>query len=468
MEPVRVVALPSLEAALPHQAEMEALNRSARRPCPFSTLAFLRTLVAHDEYARADQAPLVLLAFEGQRLLGYLPLRRERDALLGLPFGRITVLASHDTDRPHVVARPEDEARCSAAFYAHLLEAERGWAALELPMQDADSSLQVLPRLPAGRFLVRRVETMPNTTVPLEGVTFPEYFKGLAHGQRANLGRLGRRLLASGQVEVLACADPRARRPLLDLYLDLERRSWKHAAKAGIGRSPQRVALFQSLCEEHQPLTLGVDLVLLDDLPIAGLVSGTFQGGLYGLEMAFDSDHDDLAPGHLVALMAIRRAIEHGLRFLNLKSNYSYYKEGLGGLTTPTTAIKIFRVGTVPWLRALGGSLRHRLSPPVAPAGRFNPDRRRVRVAPAAPPPAALALPARVRPARSSERERAKKALHDLEDLGVDLGRLSGAALEHALPFAVARDAAAREDRPGRCPSPRGDGRARARGAHAR
>src|SRR3954465_7627690 len=263
MGALQIEVLRSLEAIAPLRDQIAALNLVSRRPCPFSTFEYLETFLAHDEYFAREDELLFFAAFEGSRLTAYLPLRKFRDRRFGVPFGHVMPMISHDTDRPHAVARAEDEARCCEAFYLHLLERERGWDLLDLPMQDGASGLSTPPPGNPLRFFVRRSETMPNTTLPLGFPSFAAYLGGLSASQRRENMRNCRKLFAAGHVELISCSDERARRPLLELYLDMERRGWKEAARAGVRRHPRRVEFFDALCEKGQPLAIEFDLVLL-------------------------------------------------------------------------------------------------------------------------------------------------------------------------------------------------------------
>ncbi len=438
MSSLSVRALRSLGALAPLRTQIDALNLASRRPCPFSTYEYIQTFLAHDEYGAREEEMLFLAAFDGDTLVGYLPLRKHRDRFFSLPYGKVEVLVSHDTDRPHVVAREGDEALASNAFYRYLTEHERAWSFLELAMQDADSKLAQPPRLNPLRFYARRSPNIPNTTVPLRYASFSDYFNGIAHGTRKNSARLTRRLLAAGRVEIASSSAARAREPLYELYLDVERRSWKEAAHAGIRRDPRRIEHFRALCQPDQPLELGFDFVLFDDLPIAAMLSGAFAGSLYGLEMCFDDDHEDLGPGHLLTLMAMRRAIEGKYRAFNFNGNYAYYKSKMGGVVTETTAVQIYKVGSVPWLKARAGELERKLHPPQESEERFNAAKRRAVGEPDAKERAA----APERPPRVEERTRARETLRALEEGRVPLSRLSGVALEQALPFSTRREAA--------------------------
>ncbi len=408
----------SLAELTPHRDALDALNLASRRPCPFSTPAYVETFLAHDEFGASERELLFLTAFDGDQLVGYLPLRKHRERTLGLPWTKISVLISHDTDRPHVIARREDEARCAQAFYAHLLEHERGWSLLELALQDSESALLEVPPLKPWRHWARRFPNMPVSRAKLPWKSMPEYLGAMPGSHRKNFMRSLRRTFGAGHAEAVSCADPRGLPAMLDLYLALERRSWKAAGHAGISRTPQREAFFRALGEAGQPMRLGVHLLLVDDLPVSGAVTGEFEGVLHGFETCFDQDYEDLGCGHLGVLLAFRHAFSRGLGELNLNGNYAYNKSNFGGVATETVAVQLYRVGSLPWLKARLGQLKQWWRPSDAQAIAFNPERR------------AHEQHAEVRPPRLDERAQVRSTLLALEQRGVELERLSGAALE--------------------------------------
>jgi hypothetical protein len=240
---------------------------------------------------------------------------------------------------------------------------------------------------------------------------------------------MSRRLLAAGEVEVISSRHAAARRPLLNLYLDIERRSWKPTARAGIMRHPDRLAFFESLCEPGQPLELAYDFIALDGVPIGGMVSGIFDGGLHALETAYDNTCADLSPGYLTWLFAIRHGIERGLRSYNLLGSYSYYKTHWNGIVTPTWAVQLYRIPSLQYLKARAGELKRRLRAAHGEPELFNPVKREVEEKTSGGP--------MTRPPRTAEAELAKRTLSDLELSGAQIERLSGPALREALPFEV-------------------------------
>ena len=424
MERLSVKAFTSLADVRRYREAMNALNLASRRPCPFSTVEYLETFLAHDEYGAKERELLMLAAFDGERLVGTLALRKHWASLgRGLWFRRVGVMVSHDTDRPHVVSKPEDEARCAQAFYEFLVK-RGGWSLLELNFQDAESALLAPPPLNPLRYWVRRYENMPISRAPITVADSEAYLKHLSKSSRRVFVRSFRRSAEAGRLETLTSSDPAAVPALLELYLDVERRSWKEAAHAGVRRDPRRVAFFRALAQPGQPMPLTVHLVLIDGLPVAGSIAGVFGGVLQALEICFDQDYEQTGCGHLGGLLNFRQAMREGLREVNMNGNYAYNKAHYGAEATPTWAVQVYRVGGLPWLKAQAGRIKRWLKPEAAPAGAFNPERREHETHTAE------------RPARTEERARAQGVLAELEAKGAKLERLSGHELEVALGMA--------------------------------
>ena len=373
-EDVEVKVVRSRAELAPLFDELAALNLASRRPCPFSTPEFLSLTLEHDEFAAPGDELLFLLAYAGDRLVGYLPLRKTTRHTLGVPYRLIEIFSRSYFDRPYAVARPEDEAACAAAFYRRLREKERGWSMLDLTGQDAASAFHAIVDTPGRGYRGRRRATDPNTTIPLSFATLADYFKSLDGDSRHTVGRRCRKLLAAGRVEVVSSSDPAARSALLDMYLDIETRSWKASVNAGVARHPERLALFRALFAS--PLTTLLLIILLDGVPIVGQAVIEFEGTWYGFETAYDSAYSDLAPGYLLHLMVLGEAIVRGQSALNLLGAYAYFKKLWNGVATETTAVRVYRVRSAPYLKARAGDLARFLGRGGEEEEQFNPARR--------------------------------------------------------------------------------------------
>jgi CelD/BcsL family acetyltransferase involved in cellulose biosynthesis len=418
-----VTAARCLAEVVPLRSDLDGLNLALRRPSPFSALDYLEAVAAHDEHPVPGSEPLLLLAREGGRLVGWLPVRRHRGAAAGLRGGRIESLLVHETDRPGVMARPEDEARCAAVFLRWLDEHE-SWDELHLVQQAPDSPLHPAPGFRLPRRRLRLWPSNPNCTIHLEGHTLASWFASLPKSHKHNVARLGRRLLSAGQVDMIWSDDRVVLPALLDLYLEVERHSWKAGAAVGIGRSPERVALFRQQLEAGRSARAVVHLLRLDGTPIAGHVGIWFAGELHAREIAFDERLSALGPGLMMMLLLVRGALEEGARRINLLSRFGYYKKEWGAEIQPTETVQFFRVGSVAWARSWFGDLKRRLEPrgEEGRAERVNAARRATVKAP----------PAEVLPKQASPQTQTSTLAADLESRAQ---RITSAQLRTVLPF---------------------------------
>jgi hypothetical protein len=280
-----------------------------------------------------------------------------------------------------VVATPEYLSRVSEAFYGYLLGRRQEWSFLEFQQQD-DASPLFPP--PAGvdlkGYLVRQWPSLENGTIHVRWNTLQEYFEALSTNSRRNVRRLVRDLLAAGEVELLASSHPATTPALLELYRSIEPYSWKSQANADIGRHPERIEYFRGLLEARQPMRISIQVLLLDGIPIAGLICGAFMKGLYALHIVYDDRLSRLSPGSAMLLMGMRQAIDGHYAFFNLLSGFGYFKLRWLAEITETRIAQIYRVGRPSfWHRVLGDWKRR-----VFSAGReetpllFNPLRRDV------------------------------------------------------------------------------------------
>jgi CelD/BcsL family acetyltransferase involved in cellulose biosynthesis len=421
----------SLDELAKDREEINALNRASRLPDPFSTFEFYELYYAHDEFLRhgVESELWFLTIREGGRIVGYLPLRRVPDRALGVHCWKLEFFATHDNDRPHLVARPADEERCRDSVFRWLHERRRDWSFLELKQQPADSMLGKTCAFAAPRYHARKFPNLENSSIEIRWKTLREWFGDLSPNMRHNLGRQFRALSALGRLEHLGSADPRATPLLFDLYLTIEARSWKAGADVSISRSARRVEFFRQLLGPRSPLRIRIDLLLLDGIPVAGLLCGGFENRLYAMQSAFDDAYSKAGPGVSTLLFGLREAIDGGYVCFNLLSGFCHYKSRWRADVTQTHAIQVFQSGSPRFFRALLGGLRRSLRRKVDLNVDFNFARRGP---PAAPSPHA-----------GGERARIEAWTAELARLGVIAEGPD--QLARSLPFSIRRSAPAGE-----------------------
>ncbi len=380
---IEVRCFGSLEEAAFLRDEVNALNLASARPDPFSTFEFFENFFCHDEFIPRGQGIRLwfLAAFLDDHLVGYLALKQVTHRILGMQTSTLGFFVTHDTDRPHLVASPEYLNQVSEAIYVYLLGRKKEWSFLEFQQQDDTSSLFPPPAaVDLKDYLVRQWPSMENGTIRVYWSTLHEYFLALSRNFHSNIRRQVRNLFAAGQVELLASSHPATTPALFELYRSIEPYSWKSKANANIGRHPKRIEYFMGLLEAQQPMRISIHVLLLDGIPIAGLINGAFMKGLYALHIIYDDRLSRLAPGSAMMLMGMRQAIDGRYAFFNLLSGFGYYKVRWLAEITETRIAQIYHVGRLLfWRRVFGDwkrwvfSAKSKETPAL-----FNPTRRDV------------------------------------------------------------------------------------------
>jgi len=374
---VKVRCLHALADIATLRTKINALNLVSTRPDPFATFEFYENLLRYPDSLTGGTRSGVwfLVAFIERDLIGYLALEEVTVNGFWRRGKRLGFLVAHSADRPHVVARAEHLGIATEMFYEYLAEHRRDWDFLELQQQDAASTLYPLPpgvQLPGC--WVRSWPNLANGTIRVRWNTLQEYFDALAPRMRANLKRQTRKLLASGNVELLTSADPVSTPALLALYCSIERRSWK-TPDLTVSGTAQRLDYYRALLGARQPMRVVIQVLLLDGVPIAGLISGSFAGpaskGLYALHMVFDEHLRTAAPGSVIFMLGMRYAIDGRFAFLNLLSGFGYYKTRWLADMTATRAVQIYRFGSLFFWRRLLGDTRRWLQARVPASARW-------------------------------------------------------------------------------------------------
>ena len=358
---LRVIAFDSFEACASLQEEMRRVNEASPRPCPFSTAPFLANHVMHNGIspARPGGSVLLLVAHRGDALVGYLPLRKVRDRVFGQTREKIEFLVTNDLDRPHLVARAEDEAVCADAFGRHLLDHERGWTFLEFREQDERSPIHALAASSdPGRFYTRHYENASNATIELPYPSLDAYFHSFSKKMRSNVGRHARRLFEAGEVRLVSSGAPETMERMLELCRSVERRSWKKGIDWVVGDEPHRLDFFRGLMGPDQPMRITVQVLGLDGRPIAAMINGRYLDRMHALQIAYDADYAELDPGAMMLLVSVKSAIDQRCSAYDLLSGYSYFKERWMARITPSRSVQIYRRNSLHHVKAVLGEFK--------------------------------------------------------------------------------------------------------------
>ncbi len=351
---IEVRAHSSLAELDPHQ--MDALNRASRNASPFASPYWLGQFVKHDRDHQA-QSPqvMILAAYEGSRLTGYLPLKATVDGN-----GRkISCLITLEVERPQVVAQPQDEAPVAQAFFRYLVHRRQEWDLLELSQQEPKSALYAGPDFPAKRHWLRRLPDRQNNVMPVRFANAKAYVAALHKKMRYNLKTQVAELLAVPGMTALVASQSTARAPLYELFLEIESRSWKARGAAGVGSREQTYRAV--LSDPTSPIASFVAVLFLDGLPIAGSIWSTYGANCYYLQSVYAESHETLVPGTLMTWLPIQSALTMKCAEFNFLPDFSYYKSRWLAATIETEMLQLFRVGSRYHLKAALGDFRRKI-----------------------------------------------------------------------------------------------------------
>jgi CelD/BcsL family acetyltransferase involved in cellulose biosynthesis len=355
-------------------AQIDALNDSSARPNPYQSSRYLRCFAQYNEYFPDSDAIQLYTAWDGERLIGCLPLRRVKDRFGPLCASRICFLAPFDSDQPGLLCTPENEERVAHAIVQHILNHEPRLGMLEIMGQRPGSSLyNAMHASSSARFRARDIEVDPFNEIPIAGASLESYFRSLSSSWRSSVARSTRKLLSAGKTEVVFAEGAQATSAWFDAYLDLESRSWKRNTSAAIVRDTRRIELHRQLLAGHAGFTPSFVGILSDGVLIAGNLNGSSIGGapqnrgMWNFDLSYDASYADLSPGVLLLLLTVHAAIRREEKFVNLLHSFSHYKHHWKAEMIDVKNVQLIRRWSLHNLRGVAGdlmrSLRRRMTP---------------------------------------------------------------------------------------------------------
>jgi hypothetical protein len=337
-------------------AQMEALNRGSRNASPFASPYWLAQFLRFDrEHKQHTPEVLILAAYDGAALTGYIALKATVDGN-----GRkLSCLITLEVERPQVVALPQDEARVAQAFFRYLVHRQHEWDLLEVSQQDPKSALYAGPDFPLNRHWMRRLPDRQNNVMQVTYADARAYAAAMSQKMRWNVKKQFKSLFAAPGLSALVSNKPVARANLYELFLDIERRSWKLRGSAGVGSREDTYRAV--LADPAAPLEFFVAVLMLDGLPIGGSVWGNYGNNAYYFQSVYAESHEALSPGTLMTWIPIQSALTSRRTQFNMLPDFAYYKSRWLADTIDTETLQVFRVGSRYHLKAVLGDFKRKI-----------------------------------------------------------------------------------------------------------
>lgn len=317
---VRVDDLTTLED---HAAAWDALAvaTEAPEPLPMTTHAWIACHLEHRP--DPDSTWACYLAYDGEQLVGVLPLIRSRHRVFGNWRPVLRVPSDfHTRDGDVALATGREEEALSALLDA--VRREEG-PYLQLNLGGLRAGSPTLSALaPAHRGGVR-IEADLVARV-LEVGDWKEYESSLHSKFRRNLRRARSRCDDAGaEFRVLegAAADP----GLLQRFAELEAGGWKGREGTAIFSKPSSRAFYEALTRRLAARGWLVwDILEIDDRWIAASLGVRFGPSLVMLRTAYDEGERNLSPGGVLLASILQRTFERqDARVLDFLSDFAWF-----------------------------------------------------------------------------------------------------------------------------------------------
>jgi CelD/BcsL family acetyltransferase involved in cellulose biosynthesis len=258
--------------------------------------------------------------------------------------------ASYHADYATVLADPADLPTVSHAVAAYVASPASGdWDVVDLRrLRCADptggelaAALGPLEMANGWTLNVEREDVCPVVTFP-DGVDIEGFLATLGKKERHEIRRKVRRAEARGEVRLVGSSDPQAD---LDVFIDLHQRRW--GADGLFPSTPggdQSRVLFRRLLElfgTDGPLVLST--LWVGDRRIAAGIHFETATDLFYYNAGIDPGARDLSPGVLMIHAYVRRALERGIRRMDLLRGDEPYKYEWGAVDEPVQRLLVRR-----------------------------------------------------------------------------------------------------------------------------
>jgi CelD/BcsL family acetyltransferase involved in cellulose biosynthesis len=316
----------------------------------FQSYAYQRLWWRH--FGSDNELFIVLILRDGV-IRGIAPLQIQAVKYHGRYCRHLSFIGSRwEVDRPTFLF-PGDASgllRVLVALLAHLADK---WNVCELHEQVTGSEpLRILEEaFRAAGYLVART---PDSNCPYLAIagTWQEFLMGKSQTFRKNLKTAARRLRSAGEVQYRVYDTPATTREQLDVYRDIEGRSWKSAEGVGVSRSEDYFEFYREMADAFGSRRgFVIRILTVNEQPVAGTFGLEFDGIYYSLQIAHDREFSRSSPGTYLEGLEMEECFGRGYReyeflggFLNNKSRWT---------TTfrYTTQLHVFR--RTPFFRAL-------------------------------------------------------------------------------------------------------------------
>lgn len=296
-----------------------------------------------------DERRFILVTVnDGKKMLAAAPMMSSNYKLFGLRLAKIEFIATPASDY-HTFLLSERKRECAKMLIAHAADTAAEWDCIELQEIPDDSetakTLRTISKEPF-KFEERAQDRCPYVFLPDK---FEGYLAKLGPSFRKNLHRYERKLRKEYRVDFVICNDIETVDNAMKAFFDLHQKRWQSKKQAG-AFSDQRFHDFhldvaRSFAERGW---LTLDLLMLDDEPVAAGYNFKYGKKLFYYLSGFDPQYSGYNVGHLRHMYLIKHCIEQGLEEYDFMRGDEPYKLKWSASLRRNLQVRTMKRGIIP------------------------------------------------------------------------------------------------------------------------
>ncbi len=316
------------------------LRQRAAATVPFDSHRWLLAWWRAGEQVGVDRTHRVILAWDGERLVGALPIQVERNRFYRLPVSRATAMGA-GWGANEILVAPEHAAEVAAALADALCgQGIPRWKVLRIAAWRGEpASQQAFLRRMAGQGCAIRETPISQPYLPL-AASWEAYQAASSRNFRRTIKRKLQAMTEAGLVPRFA-RQPAAR-VLGETVESITKASWQGDAGLAVTATPFGRAFYARLAAASGEFDL--DLVTLehDGTPVAFLVGLLADGVYHAFETGFDPAWSEQSPGLTLHFLMLERLHAEGAREFDFGHAHGY-KDRFEPETRALVDVRCFR-----------------------------------------------------------------------------------------------------------------------------
>ena len=270
----------------------------------------------------------ILLAKEGNNIIGIAPLRKSKHRIVGNHLGYDTIepIAFGHSDYTGVIL-PERKAECIQAFLAYLFKL-KDWEIMylnDIPESSSFIKILIKNRKQFPKFTAERGFICPYLPIP---TSEEELLSNLSPKFRTTLKRTMRRLLRDHmKVNMIEYHEAMSIDQAMHTFFKLHQQRWIRKGKSGAFKEKAFRKLYVDLAKlMAEKDWLRLYFLIVDNKPVATLFAYEYNKKMYGQLTGFDPKYSVYGVGNILILNVLKECIKKGIEEFDFLQGDDSYK----------------------------------------------------------------------------------------------------------------------------------------------